>query len=296
LTSDTLLVTGIPLGLYTPQTAASRPIPRRGSVRANGFRVMFTPGTPISNTLREDTLLFDGRFLDYINEDLKRAHKSMLLNALLYEQVGAISQSDLNDPLSNINRFNGWTYWAGLNPNTTGFDGIGTLDALTFRALMNWFNAYAGVGSKDKPMVYICGATAYSALQPFLKAEGGLVTMDGGHVREVVGGRVTEYINEFGKKVMICVDPYLQLINRGGDIFMCQDGNLNFYVGKDEFLTPENPAIAPDGILPGDARFCTWIPNYTVKDNQKSDIMISYFSILPAYIELIAYASGITAS
>lgn len=293
LTTDTLLVTGIPLGLYTPQTAASKPIPRRGAVRANGFRVLFTPGTPISNTFREETVLYDGRFLDFINDDLIRVHKSMLLNCVLYEQSGAITSDDLLAPLSNINRFNGWTYWAGLNPNTTGFQNIGQLDAVSFRALMSWFNAYEGVGKPNSPMVYICGPTAWSALQPFLKAEGGIVTKDDGFGPSTVGYTVEQYINEFGKKIIFVVDSYLQLINRGGDIFMCQDGNINFYIGKDEFFTPENPAIAPKGIMDGAARFCQFIENYSVKENQRTDLVISYFSMLPSYVELIAHASGI---
>jgi hypothetical protein len=158
---------------------------------------------------------------------------------------------------------------------------------------MTWFNAYEGVGSANSPMVYICGPTAWSALQPFLKAEGGVVTHDKGFGPSTVGYVVEKYINEFGKSIYFVVDSYLQLINRGGDIFMCQDGNINFYIGKDEFFTPENPAIASNGMLPGAARFCQFIENYSVKENQRTDLMISYFSMLPSYVELIAHASGI---
>lgn len=291
LTTDTLIVTGIALDMYTPQVLASKPIPRRSSRLVNGFFRLFTLGTAISNTLTEDSLLYNGDFFDLINEDLKRAHKSQLLNALLYHQVGAIT--DTSAPLDNINQFNGWTYWAQQNSVTTGFANIGALTTAKFEALMTWFEPYKNIGLSTAPMVYICGSTAYQALQRFLK-QGILVTTDEGFIPKTVGGRVERYITNFGKMVYVCVDYYLDQIGRGGDIFMSAEGNLNLYVGKDEFLKPDNIAITKKGYLEGDSRFCQFIADYSVNLNQRADLMCSYFSLLPRYTELVSYASGIT--
>jgi hypothetical protein len=294
-TTDTLIVTGVALDLYTPQTTSSRPVPRRGSTIYNGFRRLFTPGTPVTNTIKEEALLYNGQFLDLLDEEHGRAHKSMLINSLIYEEFGDISAADKTDPLSNINKFNGYRYWARQNPVTAGFSDIGAMTSAKFESLMTWFETYDNLGTRNAPMVYICGKTAYKALQPFLK-QGILVTVDDGYTPATVGGRVQRYITEAGRMVYIAVDDYLSLIGRGGDIIMCAEDNMTLYVGEDNFLTPENVAITSNGMLPGEARFLQFIENYSVRNNQRINMMVSQYSMLPAYVELCAMATGITAS
>lgn len=295
-TTDTLLVTGTALDLFTPQTVASKPIPRRGTPLYNGFRRLFTAGTPVTNTLKEETLLYNGRFLDLLDEDLQRAHKSALINSLIYEEYGDISAADKAVPGSNINKFNGYRYWARQNAVTSGFTDMGALTSAKFESLMTWFDTYDNVGStRNSPMVYICGKTAHKALMRYLK-NGVLVSTDEGFIPSEVGGRVQRFITDTGRLIYICVDDYLGLIGRGGDIIMCAENNINLYIGRDSFLTPENTALGTNAMLPGEARFCQLIKDYAVKDNQRMDVMVSQYSMLPAYTELCAMATGITAS
>ncbi len=295
--TDSLIVTGVALDLYTPQVVASRPVPRRGATLYNGFRRLFTPGTPLTNTLREETLLYNGQFIDLLNNDLQRAHKSMLINSLVYEEYGDHSSADKDNPLSNVNKFNGYRYWAGQNSVTSGFTDIGAMTSAKFESLMTWFDTYDNIGSKrNSPMVYICGKTAYKALQPFLK-QGILVATDEGFTPSTVGGKVQKWISDSsGRIVYICVDEYLGLIGRGGDIIMCAEDNMSLYIGEDNFLTPANPALGSKGMLPGEARFCQLIEDYSVKDNQRVDVMVSQYSMLPAFTELCSMATGITLS
>lgn len=295
LTTDVLIVTGVALDLYTPQVVASRPVPRRRDVLFNGFRRLFTAGTPVTNTIKEETLLYNGQFLDLLDNELHRAHKSSLINSLLFEEYGTISAADRAQPESNINKFNGYSYWAGQNALTAGFTGIGAMTSAKFEALMTWFDTYDNIGTRNSPMVYICGKTAYQAIQPFLKA-GILVTTDEGFVPSEVGGRVQRFITESGRMVYIAVDDYLSLIGQGGTIIMCAENNLTLYVGEDNFLTPDNVAITENGMLPGEARFCQLIKNYSVRNNQKMDMLISQYSMLPSFVELCSIATGITLS
>ncbi len=294
LTTDSLIITGVALDLYTPQVTSSRPAPRRSTTLFNGFRRLFTPGTPVTNTIKEEALLYNGQFLDLLDEEHGRAHKSMLINSLVYEEYGDISDANKTDPLSNINKFNGYRYWARQNANTAGFTDIGAMTAAKFEALMTWFETYDNLGTRGAPMVYICGKTAYKALQPFLK-QGILVTTDEGFTPATVGGRVTRYITEAGRMIYICVDDYLNLVGRGGDIIMCAEDNLTLYVGEDNFLTPDNVAITTNGMLPGEPRFIEFIENYSVRNNQRVNMMVSQYSMLPAYTELCCMATGITA-
>lgn len=295
LTTDTLIVTGVALDLYTPQVTASRPVPRRSTTLYNGFRRLFTSGTPVTNTLKEETLLYNGQFLDLLDNELQRAHKSMLINSLVYETYGDISAADKANPGSNINKFNGLHYWARQNSVTTGFTDIGAMTSAKFESLMTWFDTYDNLGTRNAPMVYICGKTAYQAIQPFLR-QGILVSTDEAFIPSTVGGRVQRYISESGRMIYVCVDDYLGLIGRGGDIIMCAEDNLTLYVGEDNFLTPDNPAITDNGMLPGEARFCQLVKNYSVKNNQKMDMMISQYTMLPAFVELVSMATGITLS
>jgi hypothetical protein len=296
LTTDTLLLTGTALDLFTPQVVASAPIPRRSTILYNGFRRLFSAGTPITNTVDEKSLLYDGRFFDLIDEHLQVRHKGALINSLVYEEYGDISAADKANPGANINKFNGYRYWANQNAVTAGFTDIGAMTSAKFESLMTWFDTYEGIGSsKNSPMVYICGKTAHKALQPFLKA-GILVTVEDGFVPSTVGGYVQKYVTETGRVVYICIDDYLGKIGRSGDIIMCAEDNMTLFVGEDEFLTPENPALGTDAMLPGEARFCQLIKNYSVKDNQRFDVMVSQYSMLPTYVELCSMATGITAS
>ena len=203
-TTDVLLVTGIALDLYTQNVTTTKPIPKRTTSLYNGFRRLFTPGTPVTNTLREESLLYNGQFLEFINEDHKRAHKSQLINTLIYEENGDITSSNLSNPLSNINKFNGYLYWARQNPVTAGLLDLGALTTAKFESLMTWWETYDGLGLSSKPMVYICGSIAYKALQPFLKA-GVLVSYDEGFTPSTMGNRVKRYITDSGKIVYICV-------------------------------------------------------------------------------------------
>jgi hypothetical protein len=256
---------------------------------------LFTPGTPVTNTLKEESLLYNGQFLDLLDNELQRAHKSMLINSLVYETYGDHSAADKANPESNINKFNGIHYWARQNSVTTALTDIGAMTSAKFESLMTWFDTYDNLGTRNAPMVYICGKTAYQAIQPFLK-QGILVSTDEAFIPSTVGGRVQRFVTESGRLVYICVDDYLGLIGRGGDIIMAAEDNITLYVGEDNFLTPENPTIAENGMLPGEARFCQLVKNYSVKNNQKMDMMISQYTMLPAHIELIAMASGITLS
>jgi hypothetical protein len=296
LATDSLLVTGTALDLFTPQVVASRPVPRRSTILFNGFRRLASGGTPVTNTIKEETLLYDGRFLDLLDEDLQRAHKSSLINSIIYEEYGDISAADKSNPGANINKFNGFRYWARQNAVTSGFTDIGAMTPAKFESLMTWFDTYDGIGAKrGSPMVYICGKTAYKAIQPFLK-NGILVMTDEAFTPSTVGGRVQRYITETGRMVYVCIDDYLGQIGRGGDIIMCAEDNMTLYVGEDNFLTPPNNALGEEGMLPGEARFCQLIKNFAVGENTKMDCMISQYSMLPAYVELCAMATGITAS
>lgn len=292
-TTDTLLVTGVALDLYTPQVTASRGIPRRRDTLYNGHRRLFTAGTPVTNTLKEETLLYNGQFLDLLDQDLQRAHKSQLLNSLIYEEYGDLTTAEKQNPEANINKFNGYRYWARQNSVTSGFSDIGALTTAKFEALMTWFEVYDNIGTRNAPMVYICGRTAYQALQPFLKA-GVLVSTDDGFTPSTVGGRVQRYITDSGRHIYVAVDDYLSQIGRGGDIIMCAEDNMTLYVGEDNFLTPDNVAITSNGMLPGEARFCQLIKDYSVASNQRVDMMISQYSMLPAHVELCSMATGIT--
>ena len=285
LTTDTLIVTGVALDLYTPQVVSSRPAPRRSTTLYNGFKRLFTAGTPVTNTIKEEALLYNGQFLDLLDEEHGRAHKSALLNSLIYEEYGDIAAADKTDPLSNINKFNGYRYWARQNANTAGFTDIGAMTTAKFEALMTWFENYDNLGTRGAPMVYICGKTAYKAIQPYLK-QGIVVMTDEGFTPRVVGGLVQRYITEGGRMIYICVDDYLNTIGRGGDIIMCAEDNLTLYVGEDNFLTPDNVAITNNGMLPGEARFLQFIENYSVRNNQRVNVMVSQYSMLPAYTEL----------
>ena len=293
--TDTLIVTGVALDLYTPQVTSSRPAPRRSATLYNGFKRLFTAGTPVTNTIKEESLLYNGQFLELLDQEHQRAHKSFLLNSLVYEECGTISAADKTDPLSNINKFNGYRYWAGQNPVTSGFTDIGAMTSAKFESLMTWFETYDNLGTRKAPMVYICGKTAFAALQPYLK-QGVLVKTDKGFTPKVMGGHVERYITDSGRMIYIGVDDYLGLIGRGGDIIMCAEDNMTLYVGKDNFLTPENVAITTNGMLPGEARFIQFIENYSVRNNQRINMLVSQFSMLPAYVELCSMATGITAS
>ena len=158
---------------------------------------------------------------------------------------------------------------------------------------MTWFDSYDNLGTRKNPMVYICGRTAYKALQPYLKA-GVLVMTDEGFVPSQTGGSVHRYFTEAGRQIYVCVDDYLTLIGRGGDIIMAAENNLTMYIGVDKFLTPDNNALGKEGMLEGSARFIDRVPNYSVRNNQKFDMLISQFSMLPAYTELCAMATNIT--
>jgi len=295
-TTDTLIATGIALDLYTPQVTTSRPVPRRKDILYNGFRRLFTPGTPVTNAFDERTLLYNGQFLEYLDEELHRAHKSMLLNSLIYEYYGAHSTAEKQNPGSNINKFNGYQYWADQNGVTAGFSNIGAMTSAKFESLMTWFDTYDNIGTRNKPMVYICGKTAYSALQPYLQ-QGVLVSTDDGFVPSTMGGRVQRYIsNSSGRLIYVGVDDYLGQIGRGGDIIMCAEDNMTLYIGVDDFLTPDNPTLGTRGYLDGEARFCQFIRDFSVRDNQRTDMMISQYSMLPAHVELCSMATGITLS
>jgi len=293
LTNDTLLVTGVALDMYTPQVTTSRPIPRRGQTLYNGFQRLFTPGTPINNLIEESALLYNGQFFELIDQEHVRAHKSSLINSLIYSEYGDLTTEEKSNPEANINKFNGFAYWARKNPVSVGFTDIGPLTTAKFEALMTWFDTYDNLGTRKNPMVYICGRTAYTALQSYLKA-GVLVTTTEGFVPGTMGGSVHKYITDSGRLIYICVDDYLNLIGRGGDIIMAAENNLTLYVGVDKFLTPHNQALGKEGMLEGAARFVDRIPNFSVGSNQKFDMLISQFSMLPAYIELCAMATGIT--
>jgi hypothetical protein len=219
----------------------------------------------------------------------------MLINSLIYEEFGDHTAAQKADPESNINKFNGYAYWARQNAVSTALTGMGAMTAAKFESLMTWFETYDNIGTRNAPMVYICGKTAYKAIQPFLKA-GILVTTDEGFTPSAVGGRVQRYITEGGRQIYVCVDDYLGLIGRGGDIIMAAEDNLTLYIGEDEFLTPDNPNAdgAVNSMLPGEARFCQLIKNYSVRNNQKMDMLISQYSMLPAHFELCAMATGIT--
>lgn len=295
LTTDTLIAQGIALDLNTPQVTASRPAPRRRDVLYNGFRRLFTPGTPVTNAFREETLLYNGQFLDFLSEDLQRAHKSQLINSLIYERYGAHTTAEKQDPTSNINKFNGYQYWAEQNTVTSGFSGIGAMNSAKFESLMTWWETYDNLGTRSKPMVYICGQTAFKALQPFLQ-QGVLVSTDEGYVPSIMGARVQRFNTQGGRQIYVCVDDYLSEIGRGGDIIMCAEDNITLHVGTDDFLTPKNPTLGTRGMLPGEARFCQFIKDYSVENNTRTDMMISQYSMLPAYVELCSMATGITLS
>ena len=111
-----------------------------------------------------------------------------------------------------------------------------------------------------------------------------------------MGNRVKRYITDSGKIVYICVDDYLNLIGRGGDIIMCADNNLQLYVGVDEFLTIPNASVTNRGYLEGGPRFIEYIEDYYVANNQRVNMLVSQFSMLPGYIELCSMATGITGS
>lgn len=292
-TSDPLVITGTVLDMYTPQSVITRPMTKRGTTLYNGFKRLFTAGIPLTNTLKEETLLYDGRFKDLLKQDLQRAHKSMLLNSLLFDYYGDISSSDTSDPLSNINRFNGYAYWADQNANTAGFTDIGSMTDAKFEALMSWFEDYDGIGSSNAPMVYICGPTAYKAIHPFLQ-KGVTVNTDKGFIPSTVGGRVERYITNTGRQVYVCMDSYLNQVGCGGHIIMCAENNMNLYIGEDEFLTPENSAIGTRGVLPGEPRFIQLIEDYIARSNVRADVLISQYSMLPDYTELCSMATGIT--
>lgn len=286
--NDVLLICGQHVGLDSVQTVSRRNVPKRRSPVLNGFYRLISEGMPISSTLDENTLLYNGQFLDYVSEDLVKSHREAILNTVLYYETGTIDEQ--KDP---IGQFNGWRWFARQNSLFDNLQDMGPLTSVNFKALMTWFEPYQVGTSTNSPMIYFCGNTAYQALQQFLKTKTFVQSVD--HVPSTVGGVVNKVITDNGKVIYICLDTYLTSIGRGGDIFMTAENNMTLLVGKDKFFTPEVSA-SQLGILPGAARFCQYIQDYYALRNQRSDAIISQFSLQVGYSELVMCASGITAA
>lgn len=283
--SDTWLVCGQHLDLLGPQVVAPSTLPKGRIERSNGWARIMTMAMPISAAFREEGVLYNGQFLELVDQDALKKHKQHILNELLYADRGGVDKTK-----SPIGQFNGWTYWAKQNPSIYfALQDIGILTPTNFEALMTWFEPYEGVGdSDDNPMLYFCGTTAYKALQKYLKA--GILLTAEDFAPSVVGGRVEKFITDTGKVVYLCLDRYLDHIGRSGDIFMSAEDNVSLIVGEDEFFTPESERLP---VLPGKARFIDYIPDYYARNNQRADSIISQFSMQCAYPELMAVATGI---
>lgn len=285
LDGDTWLVCGQHLDLLGPQVVTPSTLVKGRTERANGWARVMTMAMPISASFREEGVLYNGQFLELVDQDALKRHKQYVLNEILYADRGGVDKSK-----APFGQFNGWTYWAKQNPSIYfALQDIGILTPTNFEALMTWFEPYEGIGdSDDNPMLYFCGTTAYKALQKYLKA--GILLTAEDHFPSTTGSRVEKYITDTGKVVYICLDKYLDHIGRSGDIFMSAEDNVALIVGEDEFFTPESERLP---ILPGKARFIDYIPDYYARNNQRADAIVSQFSLQCAYPELLTVATGI---
>ena len=284
---DSWLVCGQHLDLLGPQVVAPSTLPKGRKERANGWARIMDLAMPIANSFREEGVIYNGDFINLVDQDAMRKHKQHILNELLYADRGGVDKTK-----SPMNQFNGWTYWAKQNPSIYfALQDIGILTPTNFEALMTWFEPYEGVGDNNNPLIYFCGSGSYKALQKYLKA-GILLTTDEGFVPSTLGGRVERFITDTGKQVYLCLDKYLDDIKRPGDIFMSAENNISLIVGEDEFFTPESERL---DVMEGKARFIDYIPNYYARNNQIADAIISQFSMQCAYPELMSVATGIKA-
>ena len=284
---DTLLVCGQHLDLLGPQIVAPSTAPRGRKKRKNGWARIMTLAMPIGPAFREEGVLYNGQFMEFVDDLALAKHKQMILNEVLYADRNGVDEGR-----SPIGQFNGWAYWAKQNPAIYyPFQDIGILTPSNFEALMTWFEPYEGIGStRDNPMVYFCGTSAYKAFQKYLKHN--ILIQSKDHVSTTVGGVVEKYITDTGKVIFFCLDRYLDHIGRSGDCFMTAEDNLNLIIGEDEYFAPESERLQ---IMDAGARFCQYIPDYISRNGSRADGLISQFSLQCAYPQLLAVATGIKA-
>lgn len=284
---DRLLICGQDLPMFGSSMVQPGRIRKRLTTVKNGWKRIITIAMPITSLLREETLLYNGQFLDLVDQEAIRNHASNLINLLIYSNTG-----EYDDSRSPEGQFNGIKYFASKNQFFDQLQDIGTLTPAKFIALTTWFEAYDGVGSSDSSkMIFFCGATAWTAVQDLLQAN--RVLVDQGFVPDTVGSVTNKMITRTGKEIYFCLDEYLTQIGRGGDIVATAVNNITLHVGKEKFFFPPNARLPKQEDR---ARFMDYISEYFAEGSTMSDAIISHFSLMVAYPELVMVASGITSS
>ena len=253
----------------------------------NGWKRIITIAMPVTALLREEVLLYNGQFLALVDQEAIRKHASSVLNLLIFSNVG-----DYDDTRSPEGQFNGIKYFASKNQFYASLQDIGTLTPAKFIALTTWFEAYDGVGASDSSkMIFFCGLTAFKAIQEMLQAN--RIIVDLGYNPDTVGSVTYNYITPTGKTVMFCQDQYLTEIGQSGTVVATAINNISLHVGKEKFFFPPNPRL-PEQV--DRVRFMDYISEYFAEGITKSDAIISHFSLMVAYPELVMIATGITGS
>lgn len=284
---DQLLVCGQTLPLFGSGMVQPGRIRKRSANVKNGWKRIITLAMPITTLIREEILLYNGQFIEFVDQEAIRNHAQQVLNLLIYSSTGAY-----DDTRSPEDQFNGIKYFASQNPFYASLQDIGTLTPAKFIALTTWFETYDGVGATDtNRMLFFCGGTAWSAIQEFLQQN--RLTVDLGFTPRTVGSVTDTLITRTGKEIKFVLDQYLTQIGRGGDVVATSENNITLHIGKEKFFFPPNPRLDK---MVDKAHFMSYISEYFAENSTMSDAIISHFSLMVAYPELCMLATGITSA